>query len=55
MTTINCSLKCKHQCDGKCTLEDAISQIMSAETDCVFFEERTNTGKSCFNCNDVNE
>ena len=23
MTTINCALECKHQKDGKCTLDDA--------------------------------
>ena len=41
MTTINCSSDCKHQLDGKCTLENAISNASSAKTDCVFFEEKT--------------
>ena len=36
MTTINCSLNCKHQKDGRCTLEDAASDTLSVDTDCVF-------------------
>jgi hypothetical protein len=40
MTTINCSLNCKHQKDGRCTLEDAASDTLSVDTDCVFFEEK---------------
>jgi hypothetical protein len=40
MTTINCSLNCKHQHDGKCMLDDAVSDTLSVDTDCVFFEER---------------
>lgn len=40
MTTINCSSNCKHQHDGKCMLENAISQTLSLETDCAFFEKR---------------
>jgi len=40
MTTINCSLNCKHQKDGSCILEDAASDTLSVDTDCVFFEEK---------------
>lgn len=55
MTTINCSSNCKHQQDGKCMLENAISETLSAETDCVYFEEKQSSrsktglnGKSSF-------
>ncbi|HOQ08159.1 MAG TPA: hydroxymyristoyl-ACP dehydratase [Clostridiales bacterium] len=41
MTTINCSLNCRHQKDGRCTLEDAACDTLSTDTDCVFFEEKT--------------
>ncbi len=46
MTTINCSLNCKHQHDGKCMLEDAVSGTLSVDTDCVFFEEKPNKSKT---------
>jgi hypothetical protein len=47
MTTINCSLNCKHQKDGRCTREDAASDTLSVDTDCVFFEEKPGrTGSS---------
>ncbi len=48
MTTINCSLKCKHQHDGRCMLENAVSETLSAETDCTYFEERLDKGCSAF-------
>lgn len=40
MTNINCASNCKHQSDGKCTLDNATDNLLSAETDCVFFEEK---------------
>jgi len=40
MTTINCSSNCIHQHDGKCTLENAFSKVLSVETDCIFFEKK---------------
>lgn len=40
MTTINCSSNCTHQLDGICTLENAVSDRLSAQTDCAFFEEK---------------
>jgi len=46
MTTINCSLNCIHQKDGRCMLEDASSDTLSLDTDCVFFEERPNKAGS---------
>src|SRR6266403_1371830 len=42
MTTINYYLNCIHQKDGRCMLEDASSDTLSLDTDCVFFEERPN-------------
>lgn len=50
MTTINCSSNCKHQHDGKCTLENAFSNALSVETDCVFFEEKLHKNKHGLNC-----
>lgn len=50
MTTINCSSKCKHQQDGKCILENAVSETLSTETDCTYFEERPDKGSSALNC-----
>ncbi len=50
MTTINCSSDCKHQIDGKCMLEDAISDSLSAETDCVCYEENLDKGKPAVIC-----
>ena len=44
MTTINCSSNCRHQLDGKCTLENAISNTLSMDTGCVFFEEKNARG-----------
>jgi len=46
MTTINCSLNCKHQKDGRCMLEDASCDTLSTDTDCVFFEEKTDRAGS---------
>ena len=43
MTTINCSLNCKHQKDGRCTLEDAAS-MLSVDTDCVFLAKPDKAG-----------
>jgi hypothetical protein len=50
MTTINCSSNCKHQQDGKCTLENAFSNALSTHTDCAFFEEKPAKKDSGFNC-----
>lgn len=50
MTTINCSSNCKHQQDGKCTLENSFAETLSVDTDCVFFEERPEKGKIGVNC-----
>lgn len=55
MTTINCSSKCKHQVDGKCMQEDAISKALSIETDCVYFEDKFDKGISAFNCKSEDE
>ncbi len=55
MTTINCSLKCKHQNDGRCLLENAVSKTLSAETDCTYFEERLDKGCSAFICKKPSE
>jgi len=49
MTTINCSLNCRHQHDGKCMLENAISDIMSTDTDCIFFEEKADRNRPALN------
>ena len=46
MTTINCSSNCRHQLDGKCTLENAISNTLSMDTGCVFFEEKNTRGET---------
>ena len=50
MTTINCSSNCKHQYDGKCTLENVFSKALSVKTDCVFFEEKLQRSKHGVNC-----
>ena len=50
MTTINCSSNCKHQHDGKCTLESTFSTALSAATDCAFFEEKPHKNIHGFNC-----
>lgn len=55
MTTINCSSKCKHQMDGKCMQEDAISKVLSVESDCVYFEGKLNKGKSTEICKAADE
>lgn len=55
MTNINCSSNCKHQADGKCTLENAISEALSLETDCVYFEEKPDKGSHASNCKSRNE
>jgi hypothetical protein len=55
MTTINCSSDCKHQKDGKCMLEDAISNSLSIETDCVCYEENIDKGKSAIICRPSHE
>ncbi|MGE5613050.1 MAG: hypothetical protein ACM3XR_01465 [Bacillota bacterium] len=55
MTTINCASNCKHQHDGRCTLENAISETISNVTDCVYFEERTDKNKHGYNCKPPNE
>lgn len=49
MTTINCSSKCKHQQDGKCMLQNAVSETLSTETDCTYFEKRPYKGSSALN------
>jgi hypothetical protein len=46
MTMINCSSKCIHQNDGKCMLEEAISETISTGTDCVFYNEKHVVSKS---------
>ena len=51
MTNINCSSNCKHQIDGKCTLDNATINSLSAKTDCVFFEEINLKSKIKGNCN----
>lgn len=50
MTTINCASNCKYQHDGRCTLENAISETLSAATDCVYFEEKTEKNKHGYKC-----
>lgn len=55
MTTINCSSDCKHQIDGKCMLEDAISNSLSIETDCVYYEENLDKGRSAVICKTTDE
>ena len=55
MTMINCSSNCQHQQDGKCTLENAFSNALSIETDCVFFEEKKHNNKHGLNCKASNE
>ncbi len=40
MTTINCSLNCVHQEDGKCHLENTSVNRLSASSECIFFKER---------------
>ncbi len=37
MTTINCSLSCIYQSDGKCTLDDVKASSVSAASECAFF------------------
>lgn len=55
MTTINCSSKCEYQMDGKCMQEDAISKALSAKTDCAYFEEKLDKGKSAEICKVADE
>lgn len=55
MTTINCSSKCKHQIDGKCMQEDAISNVLLVKTDCVYFEGKLDKGKSAEICKAADE
>ncbi len=55
MTTINCSSKCIHQQDGVCTLENALSNSLSIETDCALFEEIPSKNKHGYNCKSQNE
>ena len=41
MTMINCSLNCIYQQDGKCNLENAITNIKTPVSDCMFFQEKS--------------
>ncbi len=50
MTMINCSSNCVHQQDGKCMLEEAISESVSTDSDCVFFRENTDRSKPALIC-----
>jgi hypothetical protein len=36
-------------------LENAVSEILSAETDCTYFEEKPDKGWSVLNCKKPNE
>lgn len=40
MTTINCSLNCIYQVDGKCTLDNVSKNSTSVKANCIFFEEK---------------
>lgn len=40
MTTINCSLNCIHQEDGKCSLDKITVNTVSTGSDCVFYQEK---------------
>lgn len=40
MTTINCSLNCVYQVDGKCTLNNVSKNSTSVEPKCIFFVEK---------------
>ncbi|RCX20979.1 hypothetical protein DFR58_101183 [Anaerobacterium chartisolvens] len=40
MTTINCSSNCIHQVDGKCTMENTATNLVSISSDCVYFQPR---------------
>ncbi len=40
MTTINCSLNCIYQNDGKCNLDNTKSSSVSMNTECVYFSEK---------------
>ena len=40
MTTINCTLNCKHQKDGKCILDDA-EYAENANDSCAYFSPTT--------------
>ncbi|NLK88410.1 MAG: hypothetical protein GX279_13140 [Clostridiaceae bacterium] len=51
MTMINCSSNCIHQKDGKCMLEEAISESVSTQADCVFFKEAADRTGSATICN----
>lgn len=55
MTTINCASNCKHQHDGMCTLENAISEIFSTVTDCVYFEEKAEKNTHGYKCKPTRE
>ncbi len=50
MTMINCSSNCIHQQDGKCMLEEAISESASMDADCVFYKERSDRAKPALIC-----
>ncbi|MDP4092223.1 MAG: hypothetical protein Q8920_02585 [Bacillota bacterium] len=40
MTMINCSSDCIHQKEGVCTLENTAANVVSALSDCIFFQGR---------------
>ncbi len=40
MTTINCSLNCMYQNDGKCTLDNTKVNPISSNSACVYFSEK---------------
>lgn len=53
MTTINCSLNCIYQNDGKCNLDNTKSSSVSINTECVYYSEKTTelpTGVSIAKC-----
>ncbi len=40
MTTINCSLNCIYQNDGKCNLDNTKINLVSMNAECVYFSEK---------------
>ncbi len=55
MTMINCSSNCIHQQDGKCMLEEAISESVSLDGDCVFYKDRSDRTKPALICKQPDE
>ncbi|MDP4180795.1 MAG: hydroxymyristoyl-ACP dehydratase [Bacillota bacterium] len=40
MTTINCSLNCIYQVEGRCNLDNIVMVSISSNPECIYFQEK---------------